>query len=379
MVNLRSPIAVTGLGAVHALGGDVAALLDGIRAGRSGLDDLSRFDPMDGPPRPVGEVTAVPGHRRQGTVTHRLAIAAALEAAQVAAARCDADRIAVVCGTWTGGIANSEVWFLNRLAFNDPSPTLLEHHPAASVTAGVAQALGAGGPRLTVSESSSAIALGADLLRAGEADLVFAGGADALTLLTYFGLSSLGRLDDTPCRPFGADRSGLNLGEAGAFLALERGDDAASRGAAVHGWLSGSACAVGTGPQPCLLRALSDAGLGPDAIDYVNANGSATLEQDATEALALRAVFGAPPPVSSSKSFLGHTLGAAGAIEAVVTVLAIRHGLLPPTLNTREPDPAAPDDLVPEPREAAIAHALSTSVASGGRCTGLVFSRERPA
>ena len=391
-----APIAVTGLGAVCAVGNNIAELRAAIAEGRSGLGPLTRFEPGDGlPERPVGEVSAAPGDQRQGTVTHRLAIAAALEACQQAAIRAPSNRIAVVCGTTTGGIAHSEVWFLNKLAFNDPSPSLLTHHPASTVTEGVAKAIGASGPRLTISTACSsganAIALGADLLRAGEADVVLAGGADALTMITYFGFSSLRLLSESPCRPFDADRSGLNLGEAGAFMVLERGDDAYLRGAEAQAWLTGSACNCDahhmTAPAPdggrviaCVQSAIAAAGLGSGDIAYVNAHGTATKANDVAESRALAAVFGgAIPPVSSSKSFLGHTLGAAGAIEAVITALAGRDGTLPPTLNTETPDPAAPADLVlGHARDADVPHALSTAFAFGGNNTALVFSRERP-
>lgn len=383
-------IAVTGLGAVTAVGRDVSALRAAIVTGRTAMGPLTRFE---GGGFPVCEVGEVPGDRSQGTVTHRLAIAAALEAVRasgvdIAAQR---ERVAVICGTTTGGIAFSEVWFLHKLAGLKADPNALRHHPAGSVTDGVAQALGAGGPRLTISTACSsganAILMGADLLRAGECDVAVCGGADALTLMTYYGFRSLKLMSPVPCTPFGRDRHGLSLGEAGAFVVLERGDAARARGRAPHAWLTGGACTCdafhmttpaqdGQRVAAAIRQALGE--LDPAAIGYVNAHGTGTAANDITEARALRSVLGPQlPPVSSTKSWHGHTLGAAGALEAIITVIAVEDGVLPATLNTTLADDEAPRDRVSEPgRRAEIAHALSTAFAFGGNNTALRFSRE---
>lgn len=389
----RGAIAVTGLGAVSALGPDVAAMLDGLRAGRSGLRAPSRFELGDLPPRPVGEVATLPGDAQIGPATHRLAVAAAREAWQSAGSLAAPERVAVIMGTTTGGIAASERWYLDHLAGRASEPSGLKTHAAATVTEAAARAIGARGPTLTLSTACSsganALTVGADMLRQeGGVDVVVAGGADALCLTTYAGFSSLRLMSDAPCRPFDRGRDGLNLGEGAGCLVLERAADARARGATIHALLLGSAISCDayhmTAPAPdglavfhALSEALSEAGVAPGEVDYINAHGTATPANDEAEARALRRVFGpGGPPVSASKSFLGHTLGAAGALEAVITVLALREGLLPATLNSDSLEEGAPADLVlGGPRSAPIRVAVSTSFAFGGNNAVLVFGR----
>lgn len=388
------PIAITGLGAVCSVGADVPSLLDSIRRGASGLRTLSRFDPGAIPAVPVGEVASLPGNTSEGSATHRLACAAAREAVRDAGfERTPApERIAVVVGTTTGGIERSGDWYLRRLDGHSPDAAELRRHALGTVGTAVAAAVGATGPILTLctacSSGANAIAVGADLLRAGEADLVLAGGADGLCRMTYFGFFSLQLLSPRPCMPFDVARDGLSLGEAGAMLALERPDDARRRGRQPHAWLTGSACTCdahhATAPAPdgramaaAVTQAIAQGALLVDDVGYINAHGTGTRANDAVEASVLRQVFGERgPPVSASKSFLGHTLGAAGAIEALITVLAIREGLLPPTLGAREPDAGAPADLVlGAARIADVRHALSVSFGFGGNNAALLFSR----
>lgn len=392
MTRPRGAIAVTGLGAVSALGPDVAAMLDGLWTGRSGLRAPARLELDDLPPRPVGEVSELPGDPKTGPATHRLAVAAAREAWHSAQPPAAPERVAVIMGTTTGGIAASERWYLDHLAQRASDASALTTHAAATVTEFVARALGARGPTMTLSTACSsganALTVGADMLRAGLVDVVLAGGADALCLTTYAGFSSLRLMSDAPCRPFDRRRDGLNLGEGAGCLVLEREVDARARGARIHALFLGSAISCDahhmTAPAPdggavfnALSEALAEAGVTPAEVDYINAHGTATPANDEAEARALRRVFGRRgPPVSASKSFLGHTLGAAGALEAVITVLSLREGLLPATLNTDSPEDEAPADLVlGGPRSASIRVAVSTSFAFGGNNAVLVFGR----
>ena len=387
-------IAICGLGAVCSVGANTDELRASLRAGRPGLRPMSRVA-IDGlAARPVGEVLALPGRPEDGTATHRLAVAAAREAVR-ALPPAPPERVAVVFGTTTGGIGGSERWYLAHLAGRAEPTDALRRHAASTVSHAVADAVGAAGPRLTLSTACSsganALLLGADMLRAGDVDRVVAGGADSLTWITVAGFSSLRLMADSPCRPFGVDRAGLNLGEAGAALVLERGSDLRARGGRALAWLAGAGCTCDahhmTAPAPdgarvvaAIRDALRAADLDSSDIDYVNAHGTATPTNDIAEARALRQVFGSDmPPVSASKSFLGHTLGAAGAIEAVISVLTLHDGVLPATLNTREPDPEAPPDLVLEPgRRADPAAVLSTSFAFGGNNAALVLTKGAP-
>lgn len=374
-------ISVVGLGATCALGVGVEALSAGMRVGRSGLRTLSRFDPGGVPRCPVGEAEVPAG---EGAATHRLAVQAATEAVSGGALEgVDPARVAVVLGTTTGGIALSEAWYLAGKRGDAPAVDGLRWHAASTVSHAVADAVGARGRRYTLSTACSsganALLVGADLLRAGLADAVVAGGADALCRLTYTGFSVLRLMSGAPCRPFDPARDGLNLGEAAGFVVLRRSADVER----AHARLLGAACTCDahhmTAPAPdgasvvaAVSGALAQAGVAAADIAYVNAHGTATPANDTAEEGALRAVFGERlPPVSASKSFLGHTLGAAGAIEAVVTVLAVRDGLLPATLHSEN----APLDTVPTPRDADVPYALSTAFAFGGNNAALVFGR----
>jgi len=309
-----------------------------------------------------------------------LAVAAAREA--VAGLDLPApERIAVLLGTTTGGIEDSAAWYQAHRSGLRADPTVLRRHAASTVTTAVANAIGATGPRLTLSTACSsganAIALGADLLAAGEADLVIAGGADGLCPLTLDGFSALRLVSDEPCRPFDPERNGLNLGEGAAFVAMGMGSPLA--------WLSGSACSCdafhmtapatdGVAVERAISDALARAGLDPSHIDAINAHGTATRANDHAEAAVFETIFGrAIPPVSATKSFLGHCLGAAGAIEAVLSVLALREQLLPRTANTQRSETGL-DLVLDAPRSARLRHLLSTSFAFGGNNAVLVLS-----
>jgi 3-oxoacyl-[acyl-carrier-protein] synthase II len=269
-------------------------------------------------------------------------------------------------------------------------------HQPASVTDLVARRLGIVGPRTTImtacSSSATAIGRAADLVRLGRVAVALAGGAEGLCRLTYAGFNALRAVSPEPCRPFDAERKGLSLGEGAAVLVLEEEMHARARGAEVLGFLAGWGMTADahhmTAPHPegdgaarAMLAALADAELAPEAIDYVNAHGTATPHNDAAEVLALRRVFGeraARLPVSSTKSMVGHTLGAAGAVEAVASLCALRGGYVPPTMGLERPDPAfGALDFVPgAAREARVGAVLSSSFAFGGNNTVLVFTRD---
>jgi len=400
-------VVVTGLGAVTALGEGVAALTAGLAQGRCAIERLTLF-PHAGHAEIAAEVrdrVNIPSGRLPRATVRRLsrpdrfALIAAAEACRAAGLGPDLGRdAAIYLGTTTGGMRETEEAYRRRRAGEDSRFRLsrLLGTPLATAAAVLSQTLGLYGRRETFSTACSssalAVAMAADAVRRGVVPLALAVGTDALCRLTYAGFDALQALDPEPCRPFDRDRRGLSLGEGAAALVLETDAHARARGArpqaAVLGWAATGDAHHVTAPHPegagglaALRNALAHAALVPDAVDYVNAHGSGTRLNDAVEIGVLRRVFGrrlGRLPVSSTKSQLGHCLGAAGAVEAVATVLALRDGLLPPTVNLRHPDPAWDDlDLVPAAgRRASLGVAVSSSYGFGGHNVSLVLGRQ---
>jgi 3-oxoacyl-[acyl-carrier-protein] synthase II len=319
---MRPRIAITGLGAVTALGNGAAALDRGLRAARSGNTESTLFD-LQGmrariggqAPEPddalVAGLCSAPASRPD-----RFGLRAAAEA--IAHAGIGPDELAgaaCVFGTGTGGLALTERVVVERRAGGHPPSSLLVAHQACSVTDLVARRFAVGGPRTTImtacSSSATAIGYAADLIRLGRAAVAIAGGAEGLCRLTWAGFGALRATSPEPCRPFDRDRKGLNLGEGAAVMVLESEEHARRRGASILGWFAGYGVTADahhmTAPHPegdgaarAMIAALADAGLPAGAVDYVNAHGTATPQNDAAEALALRRVFGdraAPLPV----------------------------------------------------------------------------------
>jgi 3-oxoacyl-[acyl-carrier-protein] synthase II len=256
----------------------------------------------------------------------------------------------------------------------------------------VGNRLGLYGPRETVvtacSSGAAAVALASDLVADGIVDVALAGGADALTRLCFMGFNALRLLDPAPCRPFDRDRRGMSIGEGAAFVVLEREDRARARGAHVYAELTGYGMTADafhvTAPHPegegmvrAMREALGRARLEPACVGYANAHGTATPQNDRIEAGALRAVFGERGLlVSATKSMIGHTMAAAGALEAVATILTLVHEVVPPTANLTTPDPDVAFDCVPGvAREASFEYAISNSFGFGGQNLTLLFRR----
>jgi 3-oxoacyl-[acyl-carrier-protein] synthase II len=229
--------------------------------------------------------------------------------------------------------------------------------------------------------------MAADYLRGGHADVAIAGGSDALCRLTYSGFNVLQAVDPEPCSPFSAKRKGITLGEGAGYLVLERWDDAVARGATILAELlgHGATCDAhhptapaedGRGAEAAMRGALAEARLTPASVDYVNAHGTGTLLNDSAETKAIISALGTAVPVSSSKSYFGHTLGASGAVEAVVTVLALQRQIAPPTLRLRENAPDCPLDYIPDtPRPLSMTNVLSNTFGFGGSNVSLLFGR----
>jgi 3-oxoacyl-[acyl-carrier-protein] synthase II len=393
-------IAVTGLGAVTAFGWGAPALWDGLRRGVAAVGPFTRFDASRHRTHLAAEVPlaeAPPAASRRASWADRFAVAAAREAIAMARLDLDACRAGtgVYFGSSTGGMLESE-WYFEALVGRGPRrarPGLLASQQFNGPGDAIARDARVGGPVETVSSAcaSGGMALGAALqaLRRGDADVALAGGSDSLCQLTYAGFNSLRSVDEAPSRPFRKDRTGLSLGEGAGVVVLERADDARRRGADILAIFAGAAATCdalhmtaphpeGTGAREALEQALADAGAVPAEVDFVNAHGTGTPLNDAAEAAALRAVFGdraGAIPVTSTKAAIGHLLGSAGAVEALVTVMCLARREVHPMPEGGELDEALGLDLVIGlPRALArAACAVSTSLAFGGANAALVF------
>jgi 3-oxoacyl-[acyl-carrier-protein] synthase II len=399
-------VAVTGLGAVSPLGWGLDSLWDGLRSGGTAIGPFDRFDHSGHRTHLAAQVdlAAQPGRLRgkRLSLADRFAVAAAREAVAGAAidvGRC-AERTGVYFGTSTGGMLETETYFKTLLSAGGgrgkpPALSPLASQQSNGPGDAVARDLGVGGPVQTISTAcaSGAMAVGDAILaiRRGEVDVAIAGGSDSLCRLTYAGFNALRAVDERPCRPFRGNRAGLSLGEGAAALVLEPLERALARGARPLALAAGGAASCDahhmTSPQPeglgaaeAIRGALADARLDPSEIDFVNAHGTGTPLNDAAECAALVAVFGDRAkelPVTSTKSLVGHLLGSAGALEAVATILCLRHGEVHPMPDDGASDPGILLRLVlGRPlRLARARHALSTSLAFGGANAALAFTR----
>jgi 3-oxoacyl-[acyl-carrier-protein] synthase II len=400
-------VAVSGVGAVSGLGWGVAPLWEGLRAGRTAIRPFQRFDHTlhrthlaaeTDEPCPCRALADDPSWQRL-SVADRFAVFAAAEAlamAGLAAPLADLEA-GVWFGSSTGGMFESERFFREFLRGCRRSARLRDVACQQVNAPGdaVARRLGVTGPVRTISSacSSGALALGAalDAVRSGEVEVAVAGGSDSLCQLTYAGFNALRSVDEVPCRPFRAGREGMSVGEGAAVLILEPLERVLDRGGeplAVFAG-AGSSCDAhhmtapdpsGAGAAAALEAALADAELPAAEIGFVNAHGTGTPLNDVAEWRALQRVFGeraGEVPLTATKALLGHLLGSSGAIEAVATVLCLRHGELHPVPGGTSADPELPVSLVvdrPLPLPGARA-AVSTSLAFGGSNAALVFSR----
>jgi 3-oxoacyl-[acyl-carrier-protein] synthase II len=381
-------VVVTGVGMLSCLGRGEESHRKALLAGKTGLADLTLFEPGGIELRPVGEVQKnLFEHPAHWSRTQALAVEAAADALEGFTPTAPG---MIAVGTTTGGINETEQHYLkHRGKGGGEDRGLLHNHPAGTVADRLVQHFKLQGERHTFSTacSSSANAIGYAAARI-EAGLpwALAGGADGLCRVTWCGFYSLKLLAAKACQPFDVHRSGLSLGEAAAFLLLEREDLAKARGAEILGRVTGWGLSADahhmTSPHPegagavrAIKLALDDAGVQPNQIDYVNAHGTATPANDKAEAMALQAAFGEHLPLTSStKGMTGHTLGAAGAIEAAICLIALAESFAPPTVGLVEPDP---DAKVPHvagaPIERQLKRALSNSFGFGGNNTALVL------
>jgi 3-oxoacyl-[acyl-carrier-protein] synthase II len=384
-------VVVTGLGAVSPFGIGVKAFWQGITSGACAIRPITLIDTEGFRSRIAAEVPGSLGPSARRARADRLALAAAREALDDARLAADERReAALMVGAVGGGMLEVEAWYWARWRGAREYPRAVHATLPTSHADVLAWRLGVEGPRETVvaacSSGAASIAMAAELIADGVVTHALAGGADALTRICYMGFNALRLLDPEPCRPFDRQRRGMSLGEGAAFLVLEDADSARARGATVYAELAGHAMTTDafhiTSPHPegqgmigAMRAALAAAGTAPSEVAYVNAHGTGTSQNDRIEALALRAVFGEGGVlVSSTKSMIGHTMAAAGSLEALATVLAMTHGVVPPTVHLTSPDPDIPFDCVAGvAREAALPAAMSNSFGFGGQNVTLAF------
>ncbi|WP_424216175.1 beta-ketoacyl-[acyl-carrier-protein] synthase family protein (plasmid) [Streptomyces sp. BI20] len=401
-------VVVTGMGMIGAAGVGVEA---GWRRVLAGAPTAAPLAALAGCPVDFGcEVpgfdapTALGARRASGTERFtQLALVACAEALRSACLEPtgrNPARTGVVLGTAAGGTAALEAGQA-ALVTGGPAAVPGRTMPAGLLSAAAGELsveFGVRGVALTVTTAcasgSMAIGVARDLIRSGTADVVLAGGTDApltpLNAAAYHRLRALSRRVEDPagaCRPFSASRDGFVIGEGAGVLVLESAAHARRRGAPVVARLSGYGTSAdahhatrppadGAGARQAMEAALRDAGVAASAVGYVNAHGTSTVRNDLAEGAAIRAVLGGAVPVSSTKGVTGHTFGAAGAIEAILTILALRDGLLPATANLTDPDPLIELDLIAkEARACSAGAALSNSFGFGGYNASLLFTR----
>jgi nodulation protein E len=397
-----SRVAITGLGAITALGPDVNALWSGVSQGRSGIRRIANIPTARLVVSHAAEIAGFDpaahfDDRRLPALDRaaQFALVAAREAVASAAltigdpARAGAILAAAV-GQDTLDNSYHALYAENARRLHPMTvPRVMPSGPASHIS----MEFGLQGPCFATASacasSAHAIGLAFQMIRAGMMDVAVTGGAEASIVVGYLkAWDALRVLSPDMCRPFSLDRSGLVIGEGAAILVLESWEHAVSRGATILAELVGFGMSADAGDLTApdakgaaraMRAALNDAGLSPDSVEYVNAHGTGTRLNDKTEVAALREVFGArlaSLPVSSSKSMLGHCLNAGAAVELAVTVLAMRHGVLPPTAGFRQPDPDCAIDCVPnEARRAEIKTAMSNAFAFGGLNAVLVVQR----
>ena len=391
------PILITGTGVVSAIGLNKAETLEALLSGKSGVGQL-RYLKTEHKEFPVGEVKLTDAEMRerlgisQDAVTTRtalmgmLALGEALEEAQLTQDMLS--KVGFISGTTVGGMDMSEQFYLDYI-HNEAHKEYIKVHDCGSCSEMTANHFGKFAFTTTLSTACSsaanAIILGANMIRCGEADIVVVGGSECITKFHLNGFNSLMILDTEPCRPFDATRHGLNLGEGAAYIVLESAESARRRGVTAQALLSGygNACDAfhqtasspdGEGAYRPMSEALQLAGLQPSDIDYINAHGTGTPNNDASESQAMIRLFGKNvPPVSSTKPFTGHTTSASGSIEAVFCILALQNGFLPVNLNWSQ---TMEDGIVPvlQPTKKKLKHVLCNAFGFGGNDSSLLIS-----
>ncbi|MEP6673978.1 MAG: beta-ketoacyl-[acyl-carrier-protein] synthase family protein [Ferruginibacter sp.] len=396
-----SPVFVAGLGIISAIGNNVSECCDSLENYRAGIQDINYLETFYKDQLPVAEVklsneelAGITGLDKNITRIALLSMMAAKEALHDSGIdNIESLRTGFISANTVGGMDKTEQFFVDFLADNN-SGRLRDviNHECGSATEIVANALGIHSYVSTIStacsSSANAIFFAARLIKHGILDVAIAGGTDALTKFTLNGFNSLMILDKTYCKPFDENRQGLNLGEGAGYLVLVSERVAASLKKEMYCELSGYAnrndayhqtasSPDGNGPFLAMKAALQLAGLHPSDIDYINLHGTGTQNNDFAEATAIQRLFEAPyPSMSSTKSFTGHTLGASGGVEAVLSTLSINRGMIYPNLRLQNPMsefPFSAEKSLSIKKD--IKNVLSNSFGFGGNCTSLIFSK----
>lgn len=398
---MAAEIYVAGAGIISAIGNDIAGTLGSFEQHRSGVGHIAHLETLHHDTFPLAEVKMSNEELAKATGLDpwlSRTILLSYYAAREALSTLPQDtlkrfRTGFISASSVGGMDKTE--FFARDFVNDPATGDLRqvmHHDCGKATDYVAEKLGIRDFVTTIStacsSSANTIMLGARLIKSGQLDLVIAGGVDALTRFTLNGFNSLMIVDNEQCRPLDQTRAGLNLGEGAAYLVLMTKETAAALNADILCKLT-AYCNTndafhqtalsddGNGPYLAMAGALKMSGLAPSDISYINMHGTGTQNNDQAEGTAVQRIFHPNyPKLSSTKSFTGHTLGASGGIEAVLSALALKHGLIYPNYSFKEPIEGL--HIVPETTyqtNAKVDHVLSNSFGFGGNCTALIFSR----
>ena len=412
----RTEVVVTGLGATTPLGGDVASTWDALLAGRSGvrrIDDAEhewverhQLPVKIAAPLAVSPTEVLPRvQARRMDRCEQVAMVAAKEAwahaglGEPGAGQVEPERLAVVIGTGIGGavtlLDQDDLLETGGLRKVSPLtvPMLMPNGPAAWVGIEFGARGGVHAPVSACASGAEALAWALKLLRAGEVDVVLAGGAEAcitgITVAGFVQARTLSQRNDEPeraSRPFDVERDGFVLGEGSGIMVLERAEFAAARGATVHGRLVGAGLTSDafhiTGPEPeglgqtrAIAAAVRDAGLDPADVGHVNCHATSTVAGDVGETRAVRRALGDHPVLTAPKASLGHLVGAAGAVESIITLLSIKEGLIPATLNLENLDPGVELDVVAgEPRKMELTAAVCDSFGFGGHNAAVAFT-----
>ena len=393
------PLLLKNFTATSCIGVGLAQIYQSLLAQRSGLK-LCEFETVDINTH-IGEVPGVdavqlPAElarfdcRNNRLAEHALRQDGFLEAAQQAVSRWNRKRFGVFIGTSTAGILQTELAYRQRDPVTGALPSSFEYgttHNSFSVADYLRQRLHVEGPAVAVSCAcaSSAKVFGSArrMIEAGVIDAALVGGVDSLCLTTLYGFHSLQLTSPVACRPFDVARDGISIGEAAAFAILERpstGLDSDSIlllgvGESSDAYHMSAPHPEGHGARRAMQAALRTAGLESEAIDYINLHGTGTPSNDRSESQAVTSVFGATLPASSTKGATGHTLGAAGALEAIISAIALRNGFMPGGLKTTQIDPLLTAYYLRENRRSALSHVLSNSFGFGGTNCSLIFGR----